>query len=178
MSIQVADSALLEASDLAGFPGGPFAAGVVASACALLRSHADWHIAPEVTEDLIVESHGGREVYLPTLMLTEITEVRDITTGDGSTILTGYWTVATDKFKGGVVTRPGGWPVGLLSFTVQHGFNGCPPDLAGAVAELCRGYVRGDLASRSLGDRSESWLSGMSNTTQQAINHYTIPGSP
>lgn len=146
-----------------------------------VRDAAGWHIAPERTEQVYVTSDGGHELFLPTLHLVEVTEVRKI--DDDGTVdddaLTGYRLQPTPEFRAGLLSRCSSWPVGVLRVSLTHGFEGCPVALLGTVAETIRlAGVKNELASRSIGDRSESWRDGLSGRSRSALDRYTIPRRP
>jgi len=120
---------------LGDVPGGPYDQGAVEIACSTVRGECGWHIAPEVTEQLVVPNGGGGpSVVLPTLRVVEVTEVRDRATG---AVLDGWdWSAA------GVLTRPGGWPVGprALLVSLVHGYPEAPAEVVGLVAELAAAF--------------------------------------
>src|SRR5690606_21026274 len=122
---------LATAGDLAGMDGGPFTEKAVESAGAQIRRLAGWHIAPEVTETLTVDSHGGDRLWLPTRHVVDVLAVRDVT-GDAPRELTGWrWSAA------GLLEIRGRFPSGFRSVEVElvHGFDACPADLLPAVAD-------------------------------------------
>jgi hypothetical protein len=58
------------------YPGGPFSQEVVDAAAAYVRNLAGWHIAPVVTETLVVEAPGGSQLILPTRWLVSVSAIR------------------------------------------------------------------------------------------------------
>jgi hypothetical protein len=128
---------LADASDLAAFPGAPFDDALVISACAAVRAEAGWHIAPSVSETLTVDSPGGPLLTLPTLALTEVSAVRDVTDPDDTETL-GDWRVSA----AGMLARTNGqpWPAGfgVLEVDVTHGYDQCPAELLPVIAEHCQ----------------------------------------
>lgn len=179
MSLLEPDDDLIEAGDLEGFPGAPFDAAVVQAAAQAVRAAVDWHVAPLRTETRPVDSPGGTSLLLPTLNLVSIESVRDVTDDPAGPLIAEYRTHDTDRFRAGIVDRPGGWPrCGVVAVEFTHGYEGCPAELAAAIAELCVAVNRGGLSQRSLGDKSESWRDVLSPTSQQALSQYRIPRSP
>lgn len=166
--------ALVVAADLNDFPGAPFAESVVESAGEAVRAEAGWHIAPEVTETLTVDSDGSPHLLLPTLHLVEVTEVRDVT---GSTPRT----ITNWRQSGkGILYRAGGWPAGLSALEVDltHGYTECPPALLPAVAAYAQAIKRGGrVTQESLGSRSVSFASGDSSSLG-AVARFTIKAAP
>lgn len=174
-------ASLVLPEDLADFPGAPFAESLVTVVGATVRREVGWHISPAVTETVVVESAGGRYLLLPTLNLTAVTEVRDVTDEDvAPVVLTGYRTHETARFRAGVLDRPAGWPTdGVVEVDIVHGFDQCPPDLLSAVAEWVQAVSKrtGGLGSRTLGDLSESYRSSLTAESRAAVEAYKIPRS-
>lgn len=129
---------LVETMDLKRFPGSPFDDAAVKSAAASVRSEAGWHIAPEVSQTVVVESDGGKYLFLRTLHLSAVDEARDITDPDNPIVLDGVRDAKTDTFVAGCVTRTGGWPAGVIELDITHGFDECPAELLPVVAGRCQ----------------------------------------
>lgn len=121
---------LAQPVELADFPGAPFTQGVVDSAVGAVRLEAGWHIAPQVTETIKVHGSGGTMLILPTLRLTTVTEVRDVS-GDTPVVL-GGWRKSTK----GILTRDAGWPCGIevIEVDLTHGYTTTPPELFPVIA--------------------------------------------
>ena len=132
----MADGDLIQASDIAGYPGAPFAANVLIGVGEAIRAECGWHIAPVRTETLEVYADGGKHLFLPTLALTAVSEIRDVTF-DVPQVVTGY------KFKAnGIITRTFGAPGfvdgHLYEVDVTHGFAAIPSDLLPAASSIAR----------------------------------------
>lgn len=125
--------ALVDEGRLDSFPGGPFDPSVVASAVARVRREARWHIAPSVTETLTVDAHGGTLLLLPTMYLTAVTEVRDVSGDDPVELEDWKWS------RNGYLTRCW-WPCGprAVEVDVTHGYAECPDDLLPVIAAAAR----------------------------------------
>lgn len=123
---------LVDTSELEGFPGAPFDQSVVDAVVAQLVGEAGWHIAPIMTDTVIVDTDGGRHLFLPTMFLTGVVEVRDVS-GDEPLVLTGW-----RKSRSGILFRAAGWPCGFETVEVDmtHGYNQCPPDLLPVIADM------------------------------------------
>lgn len=162
--------ALVTAADLAGFPGAPFSEDRVEAAGEALRTEAGWHIAPEVTETLIVDCEGGHFLFLPTMNLSQVTEIRDMT-GDTPKVLTGW-----RKSRKGVIYRAGGWPCGFeaVEVDVVHGYSECPKELLPVVAD----YTTRRVAQESLGSRSVTYVNDGPTRSDSLVARYTIPARP
>lgn len=168
---------LLDASDLTGFAGSPFTEEQATRVGEDIRAEAGWHIAPSVTETVVVDSDGGRYLFLDTLHLTAVSAVRDVT-NDDPVVVTGYRAHATARFRAGVLDRPGGWPVGVLELDIVHGYDECPAALlqaAAALASASRGGAAG--GSVRLGSLSLN-LPDSTETVGTAVGRYKITGRP
>lgn len=162
--------------DLTDFPGAPFVDALVDAAVASLRREVGWHIAPSVDETLTVDASGGHWLMLPTMHLTAVAEVRNVS-GDGDPVVITGW-----RFKrSGMLYRAGGWPhgVGAIEVDVTHGEAETPPELLPVIAERCQvAKRRVDLNSRSLGDLSENYRGEYSEENRRILSMFTIPWSP
>ena len=148
---------LVDPSMLADFPGAPFGDGPVDAAVGAIRAVAGWHIAPERTETVVVDSRGGAVVYLPTRYLIAVTEVRDMT-DTVPRVITDWRDSVRGKLQLGY---PCGWPIGLgaIEVDIVHGYEICPPELLPIVAEYARAVSSTDPAKsqESLGKWSVSY---------------------
>ena len=136
-------------NDLLSFAGAPFAEALVKAAGESIRRDAGWHIAPTVTETLVLDSDGGRQLFLPTLRdaVASVAEVRDVS-GSSPRVL-GGWRLASSA---AVLHRGGGWPAGegVIEVDLVHGYESCPAELLPAIAARTRPKVRAE----SIGGRS------------------------
>lgn len=161
-------------ADLVDFPGAPFPPSIVEAACEAVRRDARWHIAPPVTETVTVDSGGGTLLVLPTLRMTAVTEVRDVT-GDAPEVLTGW-----RKSSAGLLYRSSGWPVGLAAVEVDltHGHDVCPPELLPVIAARCQwALVDSTVSQQSSGPFSVS-VRRDSETGGSALASHTLPKRP
>lgn len=165
---------LIEAADLEPF-GPTVDAALIDAAVAALRSDVGWHIAPEVTETVLVESNGGRFIFLPTMHLVSVESVTDVTTSDAPVTLSDWRELTTARFSAGVLEKVTGWPCGVLEVEMTHGYETCPPDLLMALSERCRTTSRADLTRWSVDDMSETYRGGMSSQSQSVVANYRIP---
>lgn len=126
---------LVTPTQLAGFPGAPFDQTTVSGVVGQVRDRAGWHIAPSEDETLTLDGPDTRQLVLPSLLITAIEEVRDVTNPDAPVVLTG-WRLA----KAGILVRDIGWPCGLsvIEVDLTHGYAACPDallPLLGALAQ-------------------------------------------
>jgi hypothetical protein len=168
-------AALVAPTDLADFPGAPFAASLVAAASEQVRRQCGWHIAPLVTETFVVDSDGGRVLLLPTMRLVTVTEVRNIA-GSTPEVLTGW-----RKSPAGMLFRASGWPAGFQTVEVdmQHGYEACPDELLPIIAERCQVFAKdGSVRQESLGSRSVSYGLAEGSASAEVLARFMLPGSP
>lgn len=182
MPILSADDSLLTAADLVDLPGAPFSDVVVSMVCEAVRVECGWHIAPERTETVTLDSPGGRVLMLPTLHLTSVAAVRNMLP-DTPTDLIGW-----RKSRAGMLSAGCRWPCGFESVevTMTHGYANCPAGLAAAIGALCAvAALNPAVASESAGSVSISYrdlAAGLSYDQQLATNaiiaHYKLPSRP
>lgn len=134
---------LVAPTNLTGFDGAPFSSDKVDAAVGAIRGEAGWHIAPEVTETLRVESWGGRWLHLPTRRVVAVTNVQQ----NGVTL---SWAL----YPGSSLYRVNGWPVGVVEVALTHGYEECPPELYAVIAEATTG---GRVRSRQEGPWQTSY---------------------
>lgn len=161
---------LVDPTDIMDFPGGPFEDQVVDAAVASVRAEAGWHIAPQVTQTLTVDSYGGTLLILPSRRIVAVTAVRNVTTGSETL---GNWT----RMSGGIYRRTG-WPIGVLEVDLTHGYATTPEDLLPAVAARAVRLMTPrdpELASRTVGQVAETYRAGDGSTpTDPVIARYAV----
>lgn len=167
---------LVSPADLSDFPGAPFAQSVVDAAVAAVRLAAGWHIAPLVTETIVLDAEGGTVLHLPTLKLVSVTEVRDLT-GDAPVVLSDW-----RKSRAGMLSRSW-WPCGFESVEVvdmEHGYEATPPELLQVVAEWCQlSGVNSAVRSEAAGGESIAYTAAGAITPESRaiLARYTVPTS-
>ena len=163
--------------DLVDFPGS-FTLSQIDSASDEIRSVCNWHIAPTLTETLTVESDGGLRLFLPTLQLLAVTEVRSIADDGTTTVLTGWRDAATTQFRAGILFRSLGWPAGIIEADVQHGYATAPKSLLPVIAERCQRYGKDStVRQESLGSRSASF-GLLDDSSAHTLARYKLGGRP
>jgi hypothetical protein len=167
---------LVAPADLADFPGAPFSAALVDAAVSAVRGEVGWHIAPAVTETVVVESVGGPHLFLPTLQLTAVTAVRDVTDETTAAVaVTGWRSHKTPRFTAGVLFRPSGW-YGVYEVDLTHGYAACPDDLKPALAEHARTIrIGGRVSQQATGPHS---IAFDSEGAADPVAKYRIPPRP
>lgn len=101
----------------------------LAAAEAAVRAYCGWHIAPIITEDLVLDGSGTRTLFVKTMRLLDVTAG----TSDGVVLdpLTLEWS------ESGFVRSTSVWPDKLRSvrLSVMHGFE-VVPDVAEIVQAM------------------------------------------
>lgn len=165
---------LVNPSDLNGFPGAPFSEQIVDSAVAELRREAGWHIAPGITETVVVDGSHTTVLLLPTLRLTAVTEVRDVSSDTPEALE--QWR----SIRRGALYRRCGWPCGLevVEVDMTHGFAETPADLLPVIAEKARLGVSDErVSSETAGGESISYRTngGLSDGSEKTFSFYKLP---
>lgn len=163
---------LVDPSELVDYPGAPFSQTVVDGAVWALRRRAGWHIAPSKTETVTVDGSDTRLVVLPTLQLTAVSEVRDVS---GITpVVLHNWSAQ----RAGMLRRAGRWPCGFqaIAADITHGYEETPPDLFGVIAALCKlATDESDVAQESLGAWSTTLREELTKDQNEVLDSYSIP---
>lgn len=156
---------------LASTPSG-VDAGEFAAACAVIRNHCGWHIAPSVTETLTLDGTGGTILRLPSMHVTEV----DTVTNDGADVTTPSWS------KNGVIehyywtsARRG------VEVTLTHGYTSCPDE----VLALAKAMAMTGATSRALGVKSQTagpfsveYEGTFADAVTSILAPYRVPPSP
>lgn len=165
---------LVEPNALADFPGAPFPAALVDAAVGYIRRVAGWHIAPSETETVTVDASGGVYLFLPSLLVTNVTEVRDLS-GETPQVVSGWRSIGR-----GMLRRDAGWPCGeqIVEADIVHGYDTCPPELLPAIAERAqRSAVDSTVSSTKIDDFAESYrdVAGSAAVQGSAVDLFTVP---
>lgn len=125
----------------------------------LIRDHCGWHVAPVLTETLVLDGNGTDRLLLPSRRVIDITEVAV----NGETLdLDGFeWS------QDGILWRRGGvWPdrYRIVKVTLEHGFSSVPvlAEIAAAVEARAAMDPTGALASQRAGTQAVSFSAAAS----------------
>ncbi|MBW8171797.1 hypothetical protein K0651_01875 [Ornithinimicrobium sp. Arc0846-15] len=149
-------------------PGAP-TAEQIASTSAAIRVICGWHIAPSIEQTITIDADGGSTLDLPSMHVTAVTSVMDLS-GPTPVEITDYrWS------KAGMLQRPGGWPRGFqtVEVTMTHGLTASPDSIAALVTTIATRRV----TRESIGGRSLELDSVEQVLAEQALAAYRI-GSP
>lgn len=164
---------LVSPADLTEFPGAPFSESVVDSVVAAMRTEAGWHIAPSRTETVTLDHDGGHILFLPTLWLTDVEEVRDLA-AETPRVVTGW-----RKSRSGMVSGPylgGGFE--SVQVDITHGYSETPPELLLVIAERCQlATINSGVRQESAGGESISYSASGAITPEarRIFDRYRIP---
>jgi len=119
-----------------------------------IRDHCGWNISQETVTGKVLDSHGDRSIWLPTLLLTAVASV--VENGDTLTVVDDYdWT------EYGRLIRASRWPNQARSVTVTytHGYATVPDSVKGVcLAAAGRRYQNPEgRRSYTVGGISESF---------------------
>jgi len=122
----------------------------LAAAEAAVRKYCGWHIAPVITEELVLDGTGTSSLFIKSLRVVDITAAEcDGVTLDPATL---EWSEA------GFIRTVGRWPDKLraVKLTVKHGFDEAP-DVAATIRSIAArasaspgGIVREQIGARSI----------------------------
>jgi hypothetical protein len=167
--------ALVDKEDLDKFPGAPYDQDIVDAACASVRAEAGWHIAPSATRTVALDGPGAHVLMLPSLHVTKIDEVRDITDPDSPKVLDD-WRVAAS----GILHRRKWWPDGFqcIEVDMQHGYERCPAELLPVIAARCeQEKASASVRQEASGTESVTYASAARRAdTDRRVQRYRIPG--
>lgn len=115
-----------------------------------IRTECGWHVAPIITEDLVLDGTGGKNLLVPSLRIREVISAKR---NDQD---------VTDQVKfsrrAGVLMLASGWSceVGSIELTIRHGFDVDEvPDLAALIVTLTkRAATSGAIVQQAVGSAS------------------------
>lgn len=141
---------------------------------AAVRSWCGWHVAPSKTETVKVEGAGSRVVLLPSLKVTDCTEVRD---ESGSVVDVAGWRVRENGVARGSWRRHE-----LYEFDITHGYDDMPDELQAIVSQIDTAGVGSTLKGRNAGPYSESYgaadLESQPISVRAVVSRYQLPPRP
>lgn len=137
-----------------------------------VRSYCGWQIAPSVSVTFKVEGDGGRVLLLPSLYITDVTEVRD---EDGNVLPASDYKVRENGIARGRWCREV-----LYEFDVTHGYAEMPPEVQQVIEHLDAGGLgAGVLRSNTAGPFTQSYdLTGQPVTVRAVLDRYKLPPRP
>lgn len=120
-------------ANLTGTPVDPNVQGLLDAASSMIRRYCGWHIAPEVTEDVLADGTGGHIQALPTLHMTALVALAE--TSRSNTVR--VWDPADVEWSiSGHMRQHALWTDRMqgVSATITHGWS---LDDCGDLAVLC-----------------------------------------
>lgn len=143
---------LVRVGDLSGVRGAPTDQPTLDRIADRIRRLCGWHIAPEITQTVLLDSQGQDVLPLPTLRLVSVTAVR-YWTGSEMAALDG-WDMQTGwSAESCTIHKPGGFPRGrrAIEVTMIHGYPELPATILDALVDITG---HGRIVQESLGSRS------------------------
>ena len=129
------------------------------AAQAAVRRECGWHVAPIITESLVLDGAGGRDLLVPSLRVRELVSVRN----DGVDV-TGEVRFSR---RAGVLSLSSGWSceVGAVEVEMEHGFAVDEvPDVAALIVTLTKraasSYQNGPVAQQAIGSANVRFFAG------------------
>lgn len=167
---------LVTPAQLVGFDGAPFDDWIVDGAVAEVRRQLGWVIAPSTTETLTVDAHGGMYLFLRSLHVTAVSEVRDISETTPEVIDSADYRLIRRSI---LLRRQGWWYCGDQRYEVDvtHGHDACPADLLKPIAEICQRFTTdGTVESYQIDDFREAYRDvAASPVAAAALSAYRVP---
>lgn len=134
-----------------------------------VRASCGWHIAPSVEETVTVDGPGTHLLVLPTLHLTDLTDVTD----DGSAVTSPEWS------RTGMVRRPFGcWTHKFrgVTATMTHGYDEWPADLLAVMAEMATpSSTTGVAKALTSGPYQVTFEESMRPSQREVLGRYKLP---
>lgn len=120
-----------------------------------IRGYCQWHVAPSITETLVLDGAGGKTLLVPSMRITALTKV---TSGGTDVTARVKW-----SRRSGVLTLASGWSheIGDIEVELTHGFDLAEvPNLAAIVVAIGQRASAGNgaLASEAAGGMSRRYV--------------------
>lgn len=128
----------------------------LAAANQAIRTECGWHVAPVITEELVLDGRGGRDLLVPSKRVREVISAKS----DGLDV--------TDQVRfsrrAGVLTLASGWSceVGSIELTIRHGYETDEvADVAALIVTLTRRAAAGGaVVQQAVGSASMKLATG------------------
>lgn len=133
------------------------AAFLASAASQSIRGYCHWHVAPSITETLVLDGAGGKTLLVPSMHITALTKV---TSGGTDVTSRVKW-----SRRSGVLTLASGWSheLGDIEVELTHGFDLAEvPNLAAIVVAIGQRASAGNggFVNESAGGMSRRVLTG------------------
>lgn len=155
---------LIPPDELIGFAGAPYHQAAVDAAVGALRAECEWHIAPVHEDTWTIRTGGQDTIVLRTLLVQEVLAIAPAVD-----------LLRVHDLGDGVLYLPGGWPA-VITITVRHGYDVCPPELHPLIAGRAHTGVAGRVRSESIGGRSVTLESGADPSADAVLSKYMLGG--
>lgn len=105
---------------------------IIAQAQATVRSYCGWHVAPSLTETILLDGKGSRHLWLPSLHVTDV----DLITNEGVEVAADEYDWSADGYVELVYAAWWSLRPRQVEVTFTHGFDDIPADLIGVAAAI------------------------------------------
>ncbi len=155
---------------------------LVSIATGAVRRYCSWHIGPSLTETVVVDSEGTQTLLLPSLHVTAVSQVRDMSP-DTPEVLDKWRSQPTPRFRAGILERTQGyrWPCGPIEVAFTHGFDPVPPEVQGVVLDLVESLqnAMGGATRRQVGAVSVQFAAEQITPVHKvSLDLYKLPALP
>jgi hypothetical protein len=145
-------------------------------ASGLVRGYTGWHIAPTITETVLLEGRGGAYLVLPTLHVTAVSAI----TVDGTELTLPAdvkWGANGRLWWGGTL-----WPttMGAVSVTFTHGYPTVPADVRAVAKAVARRMIANPslLRQEAVAGYSATFDGLLLGEERHRLARYRLPGRP
>jgi hypothetical protein len=150
------------------------------AALAAARNYCGWHVTPEIVDDTVtLDGTGTSVLVLPTLKVTDLTEVEE----DGETL---ELTDLSWSERGLILKKSGYWWSALfrsITVTFSHGYNSAPDFESVIFSAIERGAFSSDSAPRVIGpfqysDPGNADAVLFTDSERAVLDRYTLEKTP
>ena len=133
----------------------------LAKAEAAVRAYCGWHVAPVVTETLVLDGNGATRIVLPSLRVVSV----DAVVVDGVTVTDPEW-FASGILCGRFSERPRS-----VEVTLAHGYESLPVELESVLLDMASGDTSGEapIASKKLGDFQVNYATSADSSSGASV---------
>lgn len=149
-----------------------------AAASAAVRAYCGWHIAPSIMQTVTVDGPGGKLLMLPTLRLTDLTDVMN----SGQAVSDPEWSEA-GMVRGSWTTKWRG-----ITLTMTHGYDECPAEVLEVVKDMAAASGKANAGTEQAGPysmtvpsasaASQAGAVGVSPLQRTVLDRYKLPPRP
>jgi hypothetical protein len=159
-------------TDLTDYKAGD-PATLVSQAQSTIRAYCGWHVAPNITETVLLDGRGGSHLWLPSLHVTAVSSISNegtvLTTAEYDWSVSGYvelrnWALWSSRPR-------------QISVTFTHGYEDIPADLVGVAASIAAraGSSPAGIKRQSSGPFSAEYEVELLGDEKSTLGRYKLP---